>query len=634
MSASEQVIAFFRNKRFLAFIIAFTGAFIAFPTFFEFQLFPVPNTGPSWLTLDPSWQITFAKVNIDHLNWGKDFVITYGPLSYLSTRTGWGADRFCLLASDLFVCFNFFWIFYYSYRNSANTSLTLLLIVFSVIMLPVYSSSGLSIILLAFLVFWIRQSMTTDRHFFYCMQVLIIVLLFFIKFNTGLISFVFFAAGIVYALILRKKQALIYTAYLLLPVLLIAWLSGQLNVSILPYLKGGLNMVSGHNEIMYLEENYTSELHFAWVLLLLGAGMLLSNLYFERTVLLKHLLIVFLFSCSGYILYKQGFVRADSPHISEFYRYILLFVICIPEFHVVAEQRFFRGGVIAIVFITFFFGKRREQHLFNLEERLSKSAYTQGFTNFSDSSGFHLFPNNNQIPSAIKAAIGNSRIDAYPWNTQMLLENRLHYVPRPVFQSYLSYTPYLENLNFDFYNSEKAPEYVLYELDAIDQRYPLFDEPRLNLLLMRNYTCADTFSFAGRPVMVLKKNSTKKIGFEKTRSYDMHISWALVPQPDTYYELEVKNSLRGKLFSLARYSPPLTLMIRTKDGNQRYYRTSKKLLESGLFSTRFLGNTLALYHVMKNDSFPASDEITAYGLIPADSTLFDTKIRVTEYRIR
>ena len=63
--------------------------------------------------------------------------------------------------------------------------------------------------------------------------------------------------------------------------------------------------------------------------------------------------------------------------------------------------------------------------------------------------GFHLFPNNNQLPQSVLNKVGNNTIDSYPWNTQILLENKLNFMPRPIFQSYAAYTTDLEQMNID-----------------------------------------------------------------------------------------------------------------------------------------------------------------------------------------
>src|SRR4029077_17516262 len=44
----------------------------------------------------------------------------------------------------------------------------------------------------------------------------------------------------------------------------------------------------------------------------------------------------------------------------------------------------------------------------------------------------------------------------------------LRWDPRPVSQSYDTYTPWLDSLDADFLSGPRAPEYIVYSLEAID----------------------------------------------------------------------------------------------------------------------------------------------------------------------
>jgi len=635
MLAKDLAIKRFQSNECIAFVIALACTYLVFPLFFDAAVYPLPNNGAPWITLDPSWQLTLSKVNMDHLVWGKDFTFTYGPLSYLSTRVGWGISKYHFLVFDLFVSCNFFYIFYISYVRSRNKTITVPLILISAFLLPNFFGSGVALILSAFLIFWIRQSLDQNRAIYYLMQITLVVLLFFIKFNTGLVSVVFFSAGLIYKLIFTKENKFQLAAYFLSPFFLIPVVAMCLNVALFDYLRGGMNMVSGYNEIMYLNEPYPNEFRFSLVIMFLAAATMILKIYHEKADLWKNLVVFFLFSFPVFILYKQAFTRADIQHIMEFYKYVLLFLLCIQDFHYSESNRYSNSMMACIVFIAIFFAKRREDHLFMLKNRLTKTEYLDRVKIYTDTSGFNLFPNNNQIPQPIKDRIAQSSVDIYPWNSHLLFENKLKYTPRPVCQSYTAYTPYLENLNFEFYRSSKAPDYVLYEFEGIDYRYPLFDESKVNLTLLKNYKCIDTFQFAGLPVLVLEKNRTglKKINLVKVKEFEIDSTTFIEPGPDSYYELHVSNTLKGKVLSVIDHSPELQLIIKTKDGNHRRYRTSRKLLETGIFSNYLFTSTRDFYHYIRKDSLNPGNEITGYRIQNFNSTLFKNKIKVVEYKV-
>ncbi len=626
---------FFANKKLVGLILAFCASFCVFPTFFEVEIFPVPSSGPSWLTLDPSWQITLSKVNLDNLTWGKDFVLTYGPLSYLSTRVGWGISKYHFILFDLFIAFNFFYIFFVSYIKSNNRKITSLLIIITSVLIPSYYGSGTALLLFIFLIFWIRQSLEQEKLLHYFMQTVIIVLAFYIKFNTGLIACVVFFAALIYKAVVTGENKLRLLAYFTAPVITIMLLAKILNVELIGYLAGGMELVSGYNEIMYLEEPYRNEFLFSLIFIFLTLSILLFKTYRERKVRVKNPFIIFLFSVSIFILYKQAFTRADIDHILEFYNYVLLLILCLQDFHYNQVGKNTNGIIIAVVFIAIFFAKKRDEHLVLYKVWGLKKDYFRGLIHKTNTSGFYLFPNNNQIPQRIKNKIGANGIDIYPWNTHLLIENKLNYSPRPVFQSYTAYTPFLENLNFNFYVSKRAPKFVIYEFDAIDGRYPLFDESKLNLLLLKNYSCVDTFSFAGRPVLILKKNDTinAELKFTRLKEYEIDSNAVIKPEKNRYYEVVISNTFSGKFMSVVDHAPKLFLQITTKNGFQRNYKTSRKLLETGIFSTAHFNSTLDFYRFMNTDSLTNENEIISYRIIRADPTLFTGKMRVIEYKI-
>lgn len=634
MTPTTRFIELLKKKELIASVLALFFSYLLFPNYFNGAVFPVPSSGPSWLTLDPSWQIMPNKIIRDHMTWGTDFTFTYGPLSYLATRVGWGVSKYHFILFDLFIWLNFFIVFYTGYIKSHNKTTATLLIAASAILLPYTFGSGNAVLLFAFLVFWIRQSLEREHWFYYLMQIIIVVLVFYIKFNTGLISFVLFCATLLYKFIFSSENKVKLTIVLATPLILIFILAHFLNVALKEYLIGGLNMVSGYNEIMWLNENYVNELTFAMIFIFLGLVILVTRTYREKEARPKNLLILLLFVTFIYILYKQAFTRADIQHILEFYNYVLLFLLCIQDFYYPPATRHSNSVVVAMIFIVIFFARRRDDHIFLVKARLSKADYLFNMKLFTDTAGNFLFPNNNQLPEPVKQRIGKQAIDIYPWNSHLLEENRLNYRSRPVSQSYTAYTPYLEDLNFQFYNSPKAPEFVLYESDAIDGRYATFDEPKLNLVLLQNYNCTDTFQMFGKPMLLLKKNKAKgPVKLTRLKEYTIGLNDAIHPQQGLYYELYLTNSLKGTIRSILYHAPELYLVMRLSDGNIREYRTSKKLLEAGIFSDHLFNSTTDFYNFMQNDSAATSVKIKDYALRVTDPALFKDSIKVIAYKI-
>ena len=98
----------FKNKiNVLSFFVAFLGAFMLFPNYFEAYVMPLPLSKDLWMSLDPSWGIALNYVKLKNLTWGTDVAFTYGPLAHFCTRIGWGENRLSFLFFDLFMFVNY-----------------------------------------------------------------------------------------------------------------------------------------------------------------------------------------------------------------------------------------------------------------------------------------------------------------------------------------------------------------------------------------------------------------------------------------------------------------------------------------------------------------------------------------------
>jgi len=618
----------------LGFFIAFIGAYLLFPAFFENPIYPIQPSEYLWMSLDPSWVSALNYVNLKELIWGKEFTFTYGPLSYLSTRVGWGQNRISFLLFDFFYFINFFLVFFITFKKSANKYLTSIIIIVLGLLLPVYFGSANSFILLAFLLFWIRYSLDNNNFVTYIFQTIILILLFFIKLNTGIVSFLFFIVAILYKIFFRKDNRILLTIYLISPFIIIFLLSNFLNVSIYDYTLNGIDIVRGFNEIMYLPSALLYKKFFAILILIISSSILVYRIYYNRKdKSLKDILIFFLFGASIFILYKQAFVRADDSHILEFFNYAILIIICIYDFHVFKMNKYLVSSVLVMVSICIYFTFEIKPDFLQLGHKFKKTTYFEGLQSFTKISGVKLFPNNNSLPQRVIGKVGISTIDSYPWNTQILLENKLNFHPRPVFQSYTAYTKELEELNFNHYNSTMAPKFVLYDYGSVDDRYPLFDEPKMNLILQKNYKCIDTFTVNKRLNLLLEKQTNRKIKIKQTKEYAMYLDSPLIPKKNVFYEVFLYNSIKGSFVSLLEYSPEIVLEIETFDGNKHSFKTSKSLLESGLFSTNFISNTNDFLNTITSNKTLEINKIKAYYFRPKQVSSFKDKIRIKEYEI-
>ena len=624
-----------QNILYLNICISLFCAYLLFPNYFELNIYPIQPSQYNWTSLDPSWTVTLNYLKIKGLTWGSDIAFTYGPLGQLCTRVGWGESKFLFLIFDVFMFVNWFLVFYLSLKKSKNIIITLFLVVFVSLVFPLWIGIANSFVLLLFYMFWLRENIESNSKMSYVFLILIAVLMFFIKLNTGLLALPLLYCIIVYNKIYKKISSKLFLILFFTPLFLIYFLTIILNVSLLKYMFSALEIVSGYNEIMYLENQLENSLKYVIGISCITFVAITFSLYLNKKLNnLEKIFILGISILSFYLMYKQAFLRADVNHIIEFFLYFTLFLLVFSDFHTSLKNYFLSGLVLFNVLIVFYFLNNNQPKTLLLSEKLSKKEYFLGFTNFNSTSGLHLEENYLKLPDSFLNKIGNETVDVYPWNIQMLLENKLNYKPRPVIQSYISYTKKLEELNFNHYNSSNAPQYVIYEFESIDGRYPLFDESKLNLALNLNYQIVDKGIIDNKKILLLKKMPNfKEIKLEKVKEYAMYNNSPLIPQKGIYYEIELYNNIFGKFYSVLKNSPEIKIEIQIQNGEKIEYKTSKKLLESGIFSPVFVRNTDEFEIFMNNKDSDSIQKVKYYSFRLLNDKMFKEKIKITEYKI-
>lgn len=619
-----------------AILVASIFALIIFPDFLSYNVPPLNvDSHLTSRSLDVSWVVTQSFANFNNLIWGKEFVFTYGPLSPLGLRVPWGESLINFLLFDLFFLINIFSIVYLSLVKNRNKLFSLLTLSIIILVTPNFYGGDYAILYFFILFFWIIQSIESSKTIYFINQILIVTLLFFFKFNTCLISIVVFFLSASFQLYDKKISLLKYSIVLATPLILIFVGSKLLDVDLYSYIYFGLEIVKGYNEIMYLHLGFFSK-NINWVILFgISAVLFLMHImYHNKAKNTKTIFITGIFMLCLYVLYKQSFVRGDIEHIEGFFQLTPFLLFCTSYFYSKQWKYSHNIMLVTILLIPLLFN--REDIKSNLEtKKLSKTNYINGLKQFNSDFGYSLKNSKNLLPENVLNDIGNSTVDIYPWDILLLLENNLNYLPRPVIQSYTAYTKALENLNFEHYNSENGPEYVIYQYRSIDNRYPLFDEPKLNLVLQYNYEPLYRFNFSDEELVLLKRKSDfKPIKLQFEDEYAIKVGAPLVPKENTYYEVELYPKIKGKLYSVLRNYPEIKLKILDSDFNQSVYKTSNALLQTGIYSKTIFDDTDDIYYNFSADTTFNGKFVKAYYFSPENKSHFKDRIRIKEYKIK
>lgn len=327
-----------------------------------------------------------------------------------------------------------------------------------------------------------------------------------------------------------------------------------------------------------------------------------------------------------FITFKEGFVRQDLHVLIFFGGWALFFVLSF-----VSSGRFTRKNrlklfLLLMTLMLLVSGVRSPQmgRLGYLRIVYSPAHLTNPFLTAYLLSNPHLAEQEfSDSVNALKLEYGlssetirmisNHTVDVFQKDVSLAYSNGLQWDPRPVFQSYQAYTPFLDELNALHFNSSLAPDYVLYAMGSIDNRYPIFDEPATFRALLCNYD----FIGADGPFVILQR-----VGYhcdvpvsisEATAKFGQTI---VTPPSDDYLfvRISVDYNLLGKLENFVYKGPLVLIRLGYENGTYGIFRFIWENAEDGLF----LGGTPTSLYEGRNQS------IRTVSLLTNSSDAFQT----------
>jgi hypothetical protein len=187
----------------------------------------------------------------------------------------------------------------------------------------------------------------------------------------------------------------------------------------------------------------------------------------------------------------------------------------------------------------------------------------------------------------VRADVGDRTVDVFGYEQGIALLNNLNYTPRPIFQGYSVYTPALVNANTAFYSSARAPDYVLFKYQTIDDRYPALDDASVLRQVLFDY----------KPLFVEKGYSLwKRVQPVKpiqlpdpvTTSLAFDAECRLPAEERLWLELDIKKSLLGHILNLFYKPPEVEIRVTDNLGQRVSYRLIPSMSSTGFFINPYL----------------------------------------------
>jgi hypothetical protein len=172
-------------------------------------------------------------------------------------------------------------------------------------------------------------------------------------------------------------------------------------------------------------------------------------------------------------------------------------------------------------------------------------------------------------------------VDIYTVNTIDLLSTNMLWKPRPIFQSYSSYTEKLINFNENSLEGPYGPDFLLVNLETIDNRFPLLDDGSSYLKMLSNYNFYDVDS----NYIYLKKNlSPIKLSMTKILSKKVEYNKKqIIPKINNgliFAKIKIKENALSMIYNKI-YKLPLLHICVYNNTLVKKYRIIPNMVENG-----------------------------------------------------
>jgi hypothetical protein len=595
--------------------------------------------GPPAATLDASWQEMLIHAHLNGLQFGKDIIFTWGPLGFLCSHFHMGRQG--ALALILWQSVGQLGV------ASALTYLTRELalgrrLLFTAALLAFHwlfqDTVYLVLIALITLAGLMRRDVSTAQLIVW---VFVLGFLSQVKFTYMVLA----AAGVVaaatgWALRDSSKRALVLACGYAIGVLGSWMAAGQNLDNFYPYLRRSLEITSGYGSAMALDEP-TSEFIWGATITLLGIAFSwdvwrsLSERAFGRPAS------VFL-AFSFYVIWKEAFTRADLVPLGGHIFGLISFDVIVASvatglFFPARRVHWFDGSIGLCLIGLASFDPQYYARVVRVEwQRIYGNVVALDHLSALPAQWQQSFEQAQagQALPGIKAAVGRGSVDVLNFQTGIVLLNGLDLRARPIFQSYTAYTPSLEGWNLRFFQSSEAPDFLLWNDEEIDMRFPSLDDALLVAALPGHYEPL----FSENGYWLFRKVSPAGSGLkgrqlltERTIGLSEMVQLPAKAPQAIWLQADCVPSTLGRLRSLLYKPALLNLVTVDEQGRENTWRLLPQVAAGGflLMPTLLHGKDLVALTLGEANSRVGAFRIEA----PGDEAEFWSRIKIKVFML-
>jgi hypothetical protein len=616
------------------------------PLFWLALLAPPDQVGG--LTLDDSWEQGLAILLRSGAQIGRDYIFTSGPLGYFLT-TSFDSDlfwhKFVYEAVVKLVMAGVFATALVRMPSRAGQ------VLFGVLVLTclgpadrIFRDTTYAIFLLAFTVLAFDRPTNSFAGYLYLASLVVISQLKFTLFILCSICLVVRVGSMLTAGRFRDGLA---TLFLFALGWLVIWFTlGQSPLNIPAYFYGSWQIATGYADAMEL----TGPERWPEVALALAIFTCLGTNWWllQRERKWRFLPLWLGLAASIFLMWKQGFTRHDGPHALSFFSYTLV-VPLIASLRIRARSgRNWVSKLLAAAVLLFSAAgmllaayPNRPLPLLaknNLSALQSNGVYLLTpwrLLRSLEALRSHYGDIDWRLPR-IKSRVQNASVDLISYPQAFLFANEMNWRPRPVFQSYSAYTPYLQQANADFLRSTNSPEFLMLAPNTIDDHLPTSEDALAFLEVLKRY----------HPVLIEKGFLLVQRGAlpepHDPRNHDQVLAMRTVgfgeafslPDGGTGYQtiaIDVRPSWQGRLRSILYKPAPLYIDLTTTGGRRLQYRLDRLMVQGEVLINPLLENGSNLTDLLHLYGLPGAARVATLRIRAAEGAEgdYDPQIHLT-----
>jgi hypothetical protein len=221
-------------------------------------------------------------------------------------------------------------------------------------------------------------------------------------------------------------------------------------------------------------------------------------------------------------------------------------------------------------------------------------------------------------------------VDIYSYLQGTVIANGLDFRPRPVFQSYMAYTPRLSRANAEFLLSDRAPQWILFQPATIDVRLPALDDALSWPLFFTHYRLAGQIP----ELAVLQRR-------------DVPLHWGLTPlgtvqtatgtrvavpaasEGPIWARIDLQQTLRDRIVTTLLAAPLVFMDVTLSDGRHSRYSLIADLAREGFLLSPLITTADQFAQLLHAEPQSTGGDVTslsvhvdrAHGIDPAPRML-------------